>query len=1192
MVAFRRSALIRPPALSGAEVSANTLARGGGGPPGFVLVVTVALMVLLAIIAVGMLSLSTISLRSTESGELRALARSNARLALGLAIGQLQRQAGPDTRVTANAGLLDPSGPNPHWLGVWKTRPGEDLPGGDPGVPPVGHHESPLYLTDNRGGEPPAAEAWLVSSPAGAVSPMSSDDSFVTLLDTGREETSVRVPVVPLEDGSCAWWTSDENQKALVNLADPHDDDPATRSYSLAAAQDFDFESYATAESGGRLLAGHASAEDGLIESVVTLATAGLLPIEDPAAFQSELAESHHHLTAHSVGLFTDVKNSGLKRDLSAFFALGDIADDPDTGLAGLREWQPILPGDHHEETGPRFGILKGWADLADRLDADSGPAAIEPQPPNTYFQQADKSAPGHVRDLTDVSKPAIQPVVVEASLGWDFSPYLAGAGAGEFLRAHLYPRLILWNPFNVTLKATRYVVLLRHPSYGTLTCRGERIDTRGQRMFFDDVCGRPESAFCGFVTRPTELGPGETRIFTPDIGVSSGAAIAGKAAAFDPVNYAANVLTADQVPGVENFYFDTTTPLPPETPVNRFAPYGFAANMNSFYSNSVHSDEFIVAQAVDDRGGRLTWRDVTSTRAGFPRIGHFLCQNWGLNRYSKWYGAELSNHPSNNGTPFREFRDGAPDIGPVDNRRPPRLWRRGVRIAWIDDEAEHVACGHHVPMARYTHPWFAAANVRGGLYHHPSWVGIPFAPGWDFSAADGHLYFRQPTDPQLLSSFFPPAPLAAPDDGFPSTCTIYDVPRRNPGIVSLGQLQHAQLSYCTWHPSFVIGHAQPTMNADRDATAIRERVGDPNRWTGDQPWNYDVLIQKGRGRNSHNGEVLVYDLCFEANEALWDRFMLSSIPYAGEETRRRPDWKVGQRLPVARYTHNPYAVRFDREAVARLLEKDPAAPYHRSAAFLVNRGAFNVNSTSVPAWRAMLGTLRGLARESINGGNSLGEHPFSRSVLPGSPGSTSIRSAQDPAAWNGFRSLTDVEIETLAGAIVDQVRERGPFLSLADFVNRRLDEDKDLSGGGALDLAIRVAGLNRGLDRTTRTELRDVGKVETAANRPASIAYGLPGYVAQGDLLTTLAPALTARGDTFRVRAYGEARASDGTVVRAWCEAIVQRTIDYVDPADDPVLPAIESSDDSARVGGLRDANLAFGRRFITTDFRWLPGA
>lgn len=1162
---------------------------------GFTLVLTISMLFLLVMIALGMMGLTSITLRSSGQGEAQSQARANARLAMVIAIGELQKYAGPDTRVTANANQQNSSSQNPFWLGVWKTRPDEDLVAGKPGQFPIIQQSRDVFLTDTRQSRP-AAQRWLVSSPSVAsVSPnISADDSYITLLQTNTTATTVKVPRTPLVNGgSCAWWVSDENQKARVNLPDRQKDTPDRSHFSLVAAQDSDLEIYEAQPADGKNLEGFSQMDSQKIDSIASLDSSSLLDVANPTAFHKSVTASIHHLTTDSLGLFTNVKNSGLKRDLSCFLAIGNINADSQTGVAGIKVSDPILPGKQHLTTGPRFGILKGWNDLADQLDSDDGPAALTPQAPNTLFQSYTLSAPGPLRNLINVSKPAIQPVVCEASLGWDFSPYKKALVGPEYLRAHLYPRVILWNPFNVTMKATRYVVMLRHPLYGSFTCRGSIVNSRSGRLYFDDVCGKPVSAFLGFVTEPTELLPGETKIFTPSIRGSSGADLFSRASALDPVKYDANVLTANQIPGVENFYFDTPIVIPAETNANKNLPYGFSSNMNSFYSNDKgYDDEFIVSMVNGNASRNIDWNAVTTNVTTYPRVAHFFCQNWGQNRYHKWYGAEQSNHPSNNGTPFREFRAGAENIGSLDNRRQPRLWRRGVRMGWFDDRAEYIANGSAPAWARYTQPWFSASNIRGGLVYHRNWVNLPFSAGWDRAAFDSHTYFLQPTDPQLFASFYPPSPMAKPDDGFPSTCVIYDVPRRKTGIISLGQLQHAQLSYCTWHPSFVIGNGERTMNADLDATAIKATVTNPDRWKTNpvnaaNALDYDAIIQKGRA-----DEVLIYDIAFETNEALWDRFMMSSIPYKGAVGSRRPAWDLETPLPVGRYdfqTNSPIATA---EVVKAKLGADPSYPYFRAAEFLANRGAFNVNSTSVQAWAALLGNMRGLQRKSLDGSMSTGTHPLSRSVLNGGAGITSIANPKDPAAWNAFRSLSDADIALLSQKIVDEVRNRGPFLSVADFVNRRLTRQATLSASGALDQAIANARINIGLERNGNTELADVGAVATAANRSRSTLQGLPGYLTQGDLLTSLAPVITARGDTFRIRAYGESRSADGKMARAWCEAIVQRNIGYVNPADDPLLPAIDESSGVAKTGTISAASLAFGRRFSIRSFRWLSAA
>ena len=40
---------------------------------------------------------------------------------------------------------------------------------------------------------------------------------------------------------------------------------------------------------------------------------------------------------------------------------------------------------------------------------------------------------------------------------------------------------------------------------------------------------------------------------------------------------------------------------------------------------------------------------------------------------------------------------------------------------------------------------------------------------------------------------------------------------------------------------------------------------------------------------------------------------------------------------------------------------------------------------------------------------------------------------------WSGYASLTDKQLEELAKYLVEEVKLRGPFLSLSDFVNRRV---------------------------------------------------------------------------------------------------------------------------------------------------------
>ena len=80
---------------------------------------TVSMMVLLTLVAIAMLSLSTIEQRSSGGGSNEAdrMARANARMALMMALGELQKAAGPDQRVSATA-TYTRSSSNPHANGT------------------------------------------------------------------------------------------------------------------------------------------------------------------------------------------------------------------------------------------------------------------------------------------------------------------------------------------------------------------------------------------------------------------------------------------------------------------------------------------------------------------------------------------------------------------------------------------------------------------------------------------------------------------------------------------------------------------------------------------------------------------------------------------------------------------------------------------------------------------------------------------------------------------------------------------------------------------------------------------------------------------------------------------------------------------------------------------------------------------
>jgi hypothetical protein len=506
---------------------------------------------------------------------------------------------------------------------------------------------------------------------------------------------------------------------------------------------------------------------------------------------------------------------------------------------------------------------------------------------------------------------------------------------------------------------------------------------------------------------------------------------------------------------------------------------------------------------------------------------------------------------------------------------------------------------------------------------------------------------------------------------------------RPNSNILSIGQFQQVNLSKYSWQPAFPVGNSWAGVYVDREAAAgiHTRKPGIDIGWTGagrlpqflpnTMAFSFNDVYEVQVPANS------MLDLSYVLNENIWDRYFLSSI-----EGTPDPDTP----LPNSRHRYAASAGNAGNELT----------DFDLAAAHLRNHGAFNVNSTSVEAWKALLMAFRNLKL----GDNPDDTVPVARTL---DPIGDSIRFTFENGIsdsdiglidnglediirdytriLNGFRYLDDSMVEALAERIVDEVRLRGPFYSVADFVNRRLvapqgsnqndpfspwqqagtngwSDGSDRSNNrldfipreydpfiglqgisGALQRALDVSGVNGGVNHpyfgfdgsgtgnpedrvftprirfnppdfddvfsfsqfdsggiggisnsegkhTHEPTLRNHVDTEHLAGAPAGEAgfllQGAPGFITQGDLLTMLGPALTARGDTFLIRAYGDAvdPGNGITLATARLEAVVQRT-----PV--PVEPSTEGSADGIPAKWIPAT--AEGREFHIVGFRWL---
>ena len=285
-------------------------------------------------------------------------------------------------------------------------------------------------------------------------------------------------------------------------------------------------------------------------------------------------------------------------------------------------------------------------------------------------------------------------------------------------------------------------------------------------------------------------------------------------------------------------------------------------------------------------------------------------------------------------------------------------------------------------------------------------------------------------------------------------------------------------------------------------------------------------------------------------NEA-FDRYFLSTVPDSGWV----PD--DGVMLP------NPWLSPIDSSSSVDELRAEDAAGRFRLD------GAFNLNSTSVGAWRAML-SQRTADDELVFRSHDLNrvgtmelDNFFSRSpsgALHLTPGliEDEIRGLgtldrKREQLRHTYRTLSDEQIHHLSHHITRLLRERGhPFRSLSSFMN-----------SGLLDEAIEAVG----------PAVPEAGLASVEPINENREGYE-PTFLRQSDIISLLAPVQSVRSDTFTIRVAAE------TTDTFTDEKTLARLVGTVQR-----LP------DSAIKGGdpMGNHDNSFGRRFAVTNLQWL---
>lgn len=1149
-----------------------------GYPRGFALVVTLSLMILLTIIAVGLLSLSSISLRSTSQGGAMSTARANARLALMLAIGELQKSAGPDTRITARADVLDAK--NPPVTGVWKSWEGEDHEKSGQNIgrpkPPTGGYptfKQSRFLTWLASGDPTVKT--LPDTTRSANKATLVGDQTV---GSGTEREKLQIHLTPTrvnltnQQGGFAWWVGGENQKA--RLPKPYKPSTDTmgrwainaKSHAIADPKMFRMED---------LLTDASPASKGIsIKQADLLSKAATLPTSQ---------EFFHDLSATSTGLLTNVATGGWKKDLSLLTENWAAA-----GTSNLPLFQ-VLPGQDISYNIPTSGnpsaaksMLYPWS----AYRGDPGSMPIYQHGPVTSWENlkdyalaykrmtisasgSAKMAPYSVQIKGDkfnyLHRVRIMPVI--ARFQWVLS-HTAGtpnplpvppppAGSLE-PRLLLTPVLTMWNPYNFELTSSPLNFFVAKPlpvalkyTVGGVANANFNCLTKGSDN------NKPALSTTGTLSYQIPaaftLKPGETSVFSP--GVTT------------PVPSAAAVQLQPGYRSRGGHYFALNDPAD-STGVKKLIRPGSDTIKAEAKFDTTYSDKSVGVGVYldmnlpgdDFNNGRLVYR-MTYT----PDVATAV--------YKPLTGLAAS--------------DSLSSI--VSNPSPFMTTVFGARMA----SRTHIAAKGFVqssPLVNYTAMGgkdvveTTIGRHYGGTSHP---VNSPFDYSFEAVAGAGDSLMPNASDTTnsgyIVTGF-------TKADGL-SRCVINELPTRP--MQSLAELQNWDLRYDNPIPPFALN-----LIGNSDATPLLPANAVVNTADAGLPTN------------------LQHDDSYCANHLLFDDWFFSSIApdptnfgttgkdlkatYTGLLTGTTP-------LPNRAYQALPQDSNLAATSAANAntlytTHVSKADSWKKIASRLEVEGMFNVNSTSVTAWRALLGHARNQKIPYLkdNGNVDLSatsDYAFSRFSVAGdveAKGQSLSGAFPGAAEFSGYRILDEKILDALAAEVVKQVRLRGPFLSLSEFINRQLSSG-DLALAGTIQAALNeiakssttnpYSGITSVISRPSLAAPASAGSAEYKfpAAAVGQATYGLPGWTRQADVLRALAPILTVRDDTFTIRAYGDARDKNGNITaRATCEAVVRRTRDYLDPSDLAEITTLP----------IQAVNKTFGRRFEIVSFRWLSSA
>ncbi len=1289
-------------------------------------------MVLLAIITVGTLSLSVVTIRSNGQDSAQNRARANARMALMIAIGELQKQMGSDQRISANSDIIDPESSNisnRHWTGAWDSWIVGPLSVSytNPNYPSAESHHQTIGAQPDDTMSPALNQkyshfrSWLTSLNADeatdpntpktlildANSLPSIDTEAIHLVGAGSLGVSapttdyVSARLLNIKDlstseitGRYGWWVGDESQKARI-MADSY----PTNSGELTTADHINRSQAPGSMSNNTILGLEGLTDEEQLNKIYSHKTLDLVEVNPPAAEGADKLSQRnfHHATTHSLGLFADVREGGLKRDLSTLlerpinlsengdefmlYRFGTSSDDR-VPLQDLAAYYQLYHNDPSFVSGKRGGIAhNATPTLAMQVNTpDQGDRNDKVKFLREYTSLYRNPVPIRVQFVLGVGATAITPAErsAMATPRPGFPAKILRATDRYKLLLGVKPVVSLWNPNNTPLVMGTDASQIMKVGFPPFTLRWRKYRAAGAPAQYESVHVNMNYAITNESTgdgrarsldpyimqlqfarnTPIVFQPGEVKMFSIPIAGSNFLENGGNSSFANTPLYQAQSFLPD------GFYVTAKTVVQS----NNLDVAQFPNNSGSFIPyqgwRMVFGDGDLIDLEVAPEDGTDWPRAVSAaneiTGAGFQFFMSDANYVGGTNEHYRNYqfisrfggsgGRYNSNASFNRNLMLAGFPGG--EVIPYEgqtNAIPGSEIKsatdsgeaKGLLLFTLMSGAEvHTSnspgagAGRKITTRPFLHGSTLSApqiadNTRSAVYDY----------GWEWQVERINEVEEAFQDDGASRGYY--------GGGYTVESGVTHVVQQDlPALppISIASLSSARLGGFSLAnntilatPTAALNHyAFPPGNTNY-SFAGAPRLGDLRQTTatgqgGLAPHTLQSIgnsyahpnIPANKAFTTYT-QLLNSDLTPEvqmrtyadhsylSNKALWDDFYFSSItPQLSNQLNNRASAKTatevandfffyGGTLPNRRIL--PYSVGLtadDLNTLTGQLNTYTDGFADKIASHLMIEGPFNINSTSVEAWKVFFSSLKGkpLTHLENQAATLTTATPSGVSVAPGMlPNGAPINSSDlnndpndPPEQWTNGRILSDTEINELAEAMVEQVKTRGPFLSLSEFINRRLDsENQELALKGALQAALDDDSVSiNSAFRTAERSFNIDGSTETIGMNTTftralegPIAYGSTPYIDQADILRHIGSTLTPRGDTFVIRAYGDSLDKKGNIqARAWCEAIIQRSPEYVDTSDDSHLKQSDL---------VSESNKRFGRKFNMIGFRWM---